>query len=464
MSKIETSMNRRNLLKCLAVAPVLGSLGCATAPFGSRHSYLNQIVKPQNNNTVFHWLDIALQQVRDQRVAPPRAAYNFAMPMAAGFLAANGITQEYTEPYQIGVGPKNADPEIAYGVAFAVAAAETFQQPFMMEKSEFLKRFPDSEAKSLAIDWGKKVGRRVVRMRNNDGAEPSEVNYYLGRYKRRKDSLKWSPTGPFYSAAPGPAFGSFDRGLFPGHGKIKPWTMSSGSQFRAIEFYDPASPEFADEFENIRRLGGADSTIRTKDESEIAVFWEDGPWGVTPPGHFIYLAIQILQDQQMNFMTLARHFALIGMTQCDASISAWDSKYQHDILRPETSIRQRADAFPTNDPRIVQQSNWRSYIPTPPFPSYTSGHSTFGAAGAEMIALIQGSDKVSLSGQSPDLVIWPQLRGITRHWTSLNQIAEENGMSRLYGGVHWLLDHTQAMQAGRNIARQANSQMFQKKV
>lgn len=464
MTRIETPINRRSLLKCIAAVPVLSSVGCATAPLGSKHSYASQIIKPKNHNTVFHWIDIALQQTRDQRVAPPRAAYNFAMPMAAGFLAANGITQEYEEPYNLGIGPKNANPEIAYGVAFAVAAAETFQQPFMLEKSKFLKGFPDGEAKSSAVAWGKKIGRQVVRMRNNDGAEPSEVNYYLGRYQRRQDSLKWSPTGTFYSAAPGPAFGSFDRGLFPGHGQIKPWTMSSGSQFRAVDFHDPASPEFAEEFDNIRRLGGADSKIRTKDESEVAIFWEDGPWGVTPPGHFIYLAMQILQDQGMSFMTLARHFALIGMTQCDASIAAWDSKYHHDILRPETSIRQRATAFSNADSRVVRQSNWRSYIPTPPFPAYTSGHSTFGAAGAEMISLIQGGDRISLNGQSPDLVIWPQLRGITRHWSSLNQIAEENGMSRLYGGVHWSLDHTQAMQAGRSIARQAFTQMFQPRV
>lgn len=458
------ALSRRQLIKCMAAVPLANLAACSTAKFGSKHSYISQIIEPQNQNTVFYWVDVILQQTRDQRITPPRAAYNFAMPMAAGFLAANGIEQAYEEPYGLGAGPQNANPEIAYGVAFAVAAAEVFQQPFIIERNRFLQQFPNNDSKTQSIEWGKKIGRKIVAMRNDDGAEPSEVNYYFDHYQRRQDNLQWRPTGTFYGSQPGPAFGSFDRGLFPAQGKITPWTMGSGSQFRAQDFYDPAGPEFAEEYDNIRRLGGADSVIRTKDQSEVALFWEDGPWGITPSGHLIYIAMQVLQNQGQSFIELARNFALIGMTQCDASISAWDSKYHHDILRPESAIRKRSSQFNNGDNRVIAQANWKSFIPTPPFPSYTSGHSTFGAAGTEMIALIQGSDQIAISGKSPDLVIWPQLRDINRHWTSLNQIADECGMSRLYGGVHWLLDHDQAMQVGREISRQAFTTFFQKKV
>lgn len=433
--------------------------GC-TAPMGHRSSYLTQILAPQNNNTVFHWLDIIMQQVRDQRVPPPRAAYNFAMPLAAGFLAANGIAQMYAEPYGIGPGPAGADMEVAYATAFATAASEVFQTPFLAERASFLKRFPAGEAKARGIAWGRHVGLKVVKMRTNDGAEPSEVNYYLGRYKRRHDALRWRPTGPFYSAKPGPAFGTFSRGLFPGHGQIKPWTMRTNSQFRVEGFYHPASPEFAQEFENIRLLGGAHSPIRTPEQSDIALFWEDGPWGITPPGHFLYIATQVLQYRQMSFIDLARAFALIGTTQCDASICAWDNKYYYDIVRPESAIRVRAPKFNNPDPRVRTYSNWQSYIPTPEFPTYTSGHSTFGAAGAEMIASLYGQDNVNFTGFSPDQVLWPQLKNVVRRWSSLSQAAEENGMSRLYGGVHWDIDHQQGMRAGKDIARQAFTSLF----
>ena len=67
---------------------------------------------------------------------------------------------------------------------------------------------------------------------------------------------------------------------------------------------------------------------------------------------------------------------------------------------------------------------------------------------------------MAFSGRAPDEVLWPQLRGVVRHWTSLGHMAEENGMSRLYGGVHWELDHKAGMKAGQAIARQAFDSTF----
>lgn len=462
------SYTRRQFLAVAAAAAssltVAGCAGPHVASQGHRSSYASQIVKPQNRNTVFLWADAVLQQVRDQRITPPRAAYNYGLPMAAGFLAANGIVQAYDEPFGISAGPRDADPEVAYGVAFAGAAAEAFQQPFLFERIAFLNRFPDSEAKSLGIEWGRAVAGRILDLRTDDGSEPSEAHYYLGHYERRSDALRWRPTGPYYGAEPGPAFTSFERGLYPGHGRIKPWTMTSGSQFLTAGFYDAASPEFAEEFDTIRRLGGMDSEIRTADQSETALFWEDGPWGITPPGHMVYIAMQLLQDRGLSFIELARAFALIGMTQCDASICAWDSKYHHDVIRPESAIRVRAPAFGNPDPRVVRQADWESYIPTPEFPAYPAGHSTFGAAAAKLLALILGRDDVAFSGRAPDEVLWPQLQGVTRRWTSLSHMAEENGMSRLYGGVHWELDHKAGMKAGKAISQQAFHSTFPAKV
>lgn len=453
------NLTRRKLLVGAAATVAGMSAGC-TASMGHKSSYLSQVLYPQNNNTVFHWLDIIMQQVRDQRVPPPRAAVAFAAPLVAGFLAVNGITRQYGEPYNIGYGPQGADLKAAYGAAFATAASEAFQQPFLVERNAFMNSIPGSDAKSRGAKWGRHVGLKIVKMRTDDAAHLTKAKYYRGLYKRRTDALAWKPTGTFYSAKPGPAFDSYPKALFPGHGGIRPWTMTSGSQFRVPEFYDPASPEFAREFEMIRSLGGKHSAIRTADQTEIALFWEDGPWGITPPGHFLYLAVQAMQHQPMGFVEMARNFALLGMTQCDASICAWDNKYYHDILRPESAIRARAPFLNNADPRVRRHKKWQSYIPTPEFPAYTSGHSTFGAAAAEMMGLILGHDNVPLVGRSPDQVLWPQLKGVVRRWSGFQHAAEENGMSRLYGGVHWEADHRMGMRSGADISRHAFATMF----
>lgn len=453
--ELELTISRRHFLagsSSLALAST--TTGCA-GPFGSTKSYLTDIVAPANMNVVYHWTDIALQALRDQLVPPPLATRALAMGHVAGFLAVNGIEQRYQTGYRIAAAPRGADPHVAYGVAAATALAEHFQQPFLFDYTKFLSRYPDGEAKTLGEQWGRKVGDFIVRQRTNDGAEPSKVNFYLDRYPRRKDELRWRPTAPMFdSGATEPAFReTYHRGLLPGFGKVKPWAMASANQFLAPAFYDPASPEFAREYAMVKELGSSKNSIRTPDQTQVAFFWEDGPWGVSPPGHFVIIAMQLFQHLQMPLVKLSRAMALTSMAMADAGIATWNSKYTHDIIRPETAIRYRAEKFNNSDPRVALQRDWKSLIPTPPFPSYTSGHSAFASSATRMIAHILGRDNVAFSKKATDTVIWPDhLSGVTRHWSSLSAAAEESGMSRLYGGVHWMTDNVQALRAGRAIA------------
>lgn len=458
-------VTRRGVLAGGASLALSALSGCA-ARFGTSGSYLTKVIEPDRNNVVFHWTDVALQAVRDQLVPPPLATRGLAMGHVAGFLAVNGLVHRYDSHYRVGEGPVGADPEIAYAAAAATAFAEHFQQPFLLDRERFMARYPDSEAKTLGRDWGDRIGRFMIRERTNDGAEPSRADYYLGRFPRRSDALRWTPTGPLYdSSATEPAFRpTFRRGLLPGFGMVKPWAMASGSQFRAPPFPDPRSAEFARDFVRIKTLGAADSTVRTSDETQIAFYWEDGVPGVTPPGHFTLIAMQLFQHRDMPLVDLARAMALNSIAMADAAISSWDSKYHHDVIRPETAIRYRAPDFGNPDPRVTRDRRWRSLTPTPPFPAYTSGHSTFGAASTRMIAQIMGRDDIAFSKSAADTVLWPEhLPGVTRHWPSLSAAAEENGASRLYGGVHWSFDNTHGLRAGRAIADLAFRTLFRRK-
>lgn len=461
-----TVSRRQFLISCSSTA-LAGAVSACAGPYGSQKSYLTDVIAPANVNTAFHWTDVALQALRDQLVPPPLASRALAMGHVAGFLAVNGIERRYESGYAIPDAPAGADPNVAYGVAAATAFAEHFQQPMLFDRMAFLNHFPEGEAKTLGRDWGRRVGRFVVRLRTNDGAEPSKVNFYLGRYPRRHDALRWRPTAPMFdSGATEPAFReTYHRGLLPGFGHVKPWAVRSAEQFQAPDFPDPASPEFAREYVQVKELGASDSHVRTADQTQIAFYWEDGPWGVTPPGHFMIIAMQLYQHLPMQLVDQARALALTSVAVADAGITTWNSKYTYDIIRPETAIRYRAPKFHNPDPRVAEQRSWKSLIPTPPFPAYTSGHSAFGAAATKMVANIIGRDNVAFSKKAADTVIWPdQLSGVTRHWRSLSQAADENGMSRIYGGVHWMADNIYALRAGRGIADYVFRTQFRRRV
>jgi len=452
-------VNRRDFLNAGVGLGTVCLAGCA-APFGQRGSYASQVMTEKDFDTSTYWLDVVLQQVRDSRMAPPRAAYCFAAPMIAGFLAANAVSGRYEDNFGLGPAPAGTDPEVAYGAAFATAASETFLTPMEFQRLHFFSRFPNGEGKSLGEAWGRKVGLHINKMRTFDGSGVGKVNYYFDSFPRRNDILQWEPTAQHYATYPGPAFDDYQRGLFPGQGRITPWSIKSAKDYQLPPFYDPRSPEFAEEYQLLLTMGGSDSKERTADQTEIAIFWEDGPWGVTPPGHFLQIAMQLAAMRSFGFLEKARLYALMGMSQCDAAIVCWYNKYKYDILRPETAIRKRATGFNNPDPRVVGNPHWQTVINTPNFPSYSSGHSIFGAAGVGILDRVLGGDEIRFSQESPDQVIWPVLRGRTRHFTSLKQVADENGLSRIYGGVHWLRDHQQSMIAGYALADHINATFF----
>ncbi len=216
-------ISRRNFLLGASSLSFTTLTGCA-GQFGSSKSYLTNVIEPNNQSLVFHWTDIALQALRDQLVPPPLASRALAMGHVAGFLAVNGIEKRYQDDYHLEPAPSGADPSVAYGIAAWTAFAEHFQQPMLFDKLAFLKKYPNGEAKDLGIEWGRRIGRFIVKERTNDGAEPSKVNFYLRRYQRRNDALRWRPTGPLFdSGATEPAFReTYHRGLIPGFGAVKP--------------------------------------------------------------------------------------------------------------------------------------------------------------------------------------------------------------------------------------------------
>jgi hypothetical protein len=202
------------------------------------------------------------------------------------------------------------------------------------------------------------------------------------------------------------------------------------------------SPEYAAAFNEVKSLGASDSTTRTGDQSEIAQIWAGGGGTATPPGQWNMIAQEIAQRNGYSLVKNARMFALLNIGLADAAISCWDAKYTFDLWRPITAI-QLADTD-SND-LTDKVDAWLPLLNTPSFSAYTSGHSTFSGAASTILASFVGSDEQSFTLRS-------EVPGVAdRSFTSLRAAADEAGMSRIYGGIHFQFDNMEGLASGRKI-------------
>ena len=139
----------------------------------------------------------------------------------------------------------------------------------------------------------------------------------------------------------------------------------------------------------------------------------------------------------------ARLFALLNVALGDAAIVCWDMKFTCNLWRPITAI-QEADT--DGNDRTTRDPSWRPLLDTPPFPSCTSGHSTFSGAAAQLLALFFGGDRMSFTDTSG-------VERVSRTYHSFSQAAEEAGRSRIYGGIHFQFDNRAGLQSGRAVGR-----------
>ncbi len=157
-------------------------------------------------------------------------------------------------------------------------------------------------------------------------------------------------------------------------------------------------------------------TALSDEQKRIARFWDDGPGTYTPPGHWAEIALGLVERFQVSTPRAARALAYLGVAAMVAGVCVWDAKFAYWSVRPITYIRDFID--PT----------WTSFITTPPFPGYVSGHSTFSGASATTLGHM-----------------FPQERA------TLQAMAAEAAMSRLYGGIHIRADNEVGLVMGRQL-------------
>ena len=320
-------------------------------------------------------------------------------------------------------------PEAAAAVAARLVLRRLFpaqQAAFDATYNKVLRTVPAGEGKRASIDWGEHVAQTLLADRAKDGSQATVI------YASRNPIGVWRPTEP-----------AFAKPALPQWPGVKPFAMTSAAQFRPAMPPALASAAYADDFNQTKQLGAKNSTTRTSEQKTIAQFWADGPGTVTAPGHWNVIARELAAQRGNSMEENARLFALLNIAEADAGILCWDCKYACNFWRPITAI-QNADL--DENPATEKDADWTPLLATPPFPEYTSGHSTFSSAGATVLAAFFGSDNIPFTTASEDVP------GISRSFSSFSEAAAEAGMSRIYGGIHFMSANRQGIFSGALLA------------
>ncbi len=171
----------------------------------------------------------------------------------------------------------------------------------------------------------------------------------------------------------------------------------------------------------------------TDEQRQITLYWADNPGETgTPAGHWLAIGGQMVSQRGLTAAQAARLFVATATAQADAFIAGWGYKYEFNLIRPRTYIR-----------RLIDPA-WEPLIPTPPFPEYPSGHSTQSAAAASVLTALLGT--VAFDDSTGLYIGHP-----VRRFPSFDAAAEEAGLSRIYGGLHFPVGNTGGQDLGRCI-------------
>ena len=374
------------------------------------------------------WNSIALNAIKLDRTSPPKASRALAILHMSIYDACNGISQR-CQPYYMSGKPSGVASKEA---AIAAAAHGVLVELFPAQHAAFddaydmsLAGIEEGPGKNAGISWGEAVADAILQSRSADGSDTT-VPYTPG-----SGAGVWVPTPPAYAPA-----------LLPNWALVTPFAMILGSQFRPPVPPGLDTAEWASDFNLTKDLGRADSATRTLEQTEIARFWADGSGTVTPPGHWNVIAREVGDQRGNTLDENARLFALLNMAEGDAGIIAWDCKFAHNFWRPITAI---LNADTDGNPDTASDPDWTPLLVTPNFPEYTSGHSTFSGAAAAVMAAFFGSDEIPFTTTSEDLP------GVARSYSSFSQAAEEAGMSRIYGGIHFMSANLNGLASGAQL-------------
>ncbi len=332
------------------------------------------------------------------------------------------------------------DYPLASLLAFTrVGNAVTFPEGSMMGYyDELVTKAKKAGMKSKMIDdtkeYAEAVSMAVLNWSKKDNYSETRS---ASKYTVTDEEGRWVPTPPAYTSA-----------LEAHWMEIRTLVLDSAGMCRA-----PAPPKYnmkdtsGEFYRAVMEVKNAGSGL-TDEEKHIADFWDDNPFKMnkighvmfgtkkfSPGGHWLNIVGIAAEKAGSDFGTTVYAYAKTSVALFDGFICSWEEKFRSNVIRPETVIN-----------KLIDQE-WRPYIQTPPFPSYTSGHSVISAAAAEVMSDIYGDN---FSYQDTSEIEF----GIDhRSFNSFRDAAWEASLSRLYGGIHYTFDIVEGNIQGKKLGQ-----------
>ena len=376
---------------------------------------------PARADMVTDWNVIALDTIPATISGPPHARH-MGYVQAAVFDAVNSVERKYT-PYAVDRREPGASPEVAAAVAAHGMLVRFYPAQKAMLDAKLnasLAPIPDGDAKTAGTDLGRTVAEQLYNLSLKDGADAKAQAYTPGM-----DPWSWQYTEANMEP----------RGLT--WGGIKPFMLKSPDQFAFIGPHEVTSAEFAKDLEEVRLVGGVNSTQRTADQTAAAIFWT-----VSATSVYNAVARTVGKEKGNSLIDNARLLALLNMAGSDAGVATWHQKFKTSFLRPVTAIR---NANKLGNPALTQENDWTPLLVTPAHPDYPSGHCAIGGSSTGLLRLFFKTDAMDTSYTYPPM-------GVTRRWRSFSQMAEEVGNARVWGGIHTRTADEHAHMIGEKVA------------
>ena len=421
----------RGLLGASAVAVLIAGLvasasGTLAAAAGRETSGV--AFAPGSGQSVVDWnrLLIKIAGTTGAQPATVHPTRSFAILQAAEYDAVVSITHA-DRPYLFSVAaPSDARPDAAADQAAHDVLASLYPSftagPDQLLSAD-LASIPDGAAKQNGIEVGSAIAAHLLAARSSDGSAATPAPFVPGTQPG-----DYRPTPPKFPAP-----------VFTGWGKVTPFVLERGDQFRPAPPAPITSAGYAVALNEVKSLGQDSSTTRTTDQTAAARFWGAAPiWNV-----WNQIAQRMTLAHDANLETAAKVFSKLDLALGDTTIGLYDGKYHYQVWRPVTAIRMGASA---NNPDITGDPAWTPLAVTAPDPSYPGAHSGLSEAAATVLeAFYGGHEQVSVTSDG--------MPGVARMFSSFERAATEAGLSRIFAGQHTRLDHNAGQELGEQVAR-----------